>query len=56
MHCLLFLASGIAFSDALVSSVIALIASVIFGVIYLRTQNVWYGVFLHMLLNFGQWS
>jgi len=55
MHCLIFLASGIAFSDALISSVTALIAGVVFGVIYLRTQDIWYGVFLSMLFNFGQW-
>lgn len=56
LHCFIFLASGSAFSDALISSVTVLILSVAYGVIYLRTQNIWYGVFLHALINFGRWS
>jgi membrane protease YdiL (CAAX protease family) len=56
IHGFIFLASGSAFSDVLISSVTVLIMSVAYGVIYLRTQNVWYGVFLHTLINFGRWA
>ena len=56
IHGFIFLASGSAFADVLISSVPVLILNAAYGVIYLRTQNVWYGVFLHMLVNFGRWG
>ncbi|MGC2161689.1 MAG: CPBP family intramembrane glutamic endopeptidase [Silvibacterium sp.] len=56
MHFVIFLAGGYGATDALISSGSAFIASLIFGVIYVRTQNIWYGVFLHTLLSFGHWN
>jgi membrane protease YdiL (CAAX protease family) len=56
VRCMIYLAAGVGFADALTGSVAALLASLVYGVIYLRTQNVWYGVFLHTLVNFGQWG
>lgn len=56
VHFFVFLPAGFSFSDAITSSALALIMGLAFGVIYLRTQNIWYGVFLHMLINLAQWS
>ncbi len=56
VQCIVFLAAGFSFSDAVVTGGTALITGAVFGVIYLRTQNVWYGVFLHTLVNFGRWG
>lgn len=52
----IFLASGVDAADVLVIGFFSLILGVAFGVIYARTQNVWYGVFLHMLINFARWN
>jgi membrane protease YdiL (CAAX protease family) len=56
VQCVIFLAAGVDVADALVTGFVALMMGVGFGVIYVKTQNVWYGVFLHMLINFGRWS
>jgi membrane protease YdiL (CAAX protease family) len=56
MHFVIFLAGGYSAMDALISSGSAFIASLLFGAIYVRTQNIWYGVFLHTLLAFGHWN
>ncbi len=53
---LIFLAAGVDVADALVTGILSLMFGLGFGVIYVRTQNVWYGVFLHALINFAQWS
>lgn len=55
IHCMIFASAGFSVTDTLLSSGVALISGLIFGTIYVRTENVWYGVFLHMLFNFGQW-
>lgn len=56
VRCIIFLAAGVDVVDALVIGVFSMIMGVAFGVIYVRTQNVWYGVFLHALINFARWS
>lgn len=56
MHCILFLATGFTTSQVLITATTALIPGLAFGIIYQRTQNVWYGVFLHALGNFAQWG
>ena len=53
---LIFLAAGVDVADALVTGILSLMMGLGFGVIYVRTQNVWYGVFIHALINFAQWS
>jgi len=53
---LIFLAAGVDVGDALVTGILSLMMGLGFGVIYVRTQNVWYGVFIHALINFAQWS
>jgi len=32
----------------------ALLAGIVFGYLYQRTQNLWYGIFIHALGNFSQ--
>jgi membrane protease YdiL (CAAX protease family) len=56
IHLIIFALSGFSFADAVVSSVSALVMGLVFGVLYVRTENVWYGVFLHALINFGHWG
>jgi membrane protease YdiL (CAAX protease family) len=56
LHFLIFLAGGYSAMDALISSGSAFILSLIFGAIYVRTQNIWYGVFLNVLVSFGHWN
>jgi membrane protease YdiL (CAAX protease family) len=56
MHCAVYLVAGFSASDALLSSGTALILGAAFGVIYLKTQNIWYGVLVHALINLGQWN
>ena len=53
---LIFLAAGVDVGDALVTGILSLMMGLGFGVIYVWTQNVWYGVFIHALINFAQWS
>jgi len=53
---LIFLAAGVDVADALVTGILSLMMGLGFGVIYVWTQNVWYGVFIHALINFAQWS
>jgi membrane protease YdiL (CAAX protease family) len=56
IHLIIFALAGYTFADAVVSSVSALLLGLVCGAVYARTQNVWYGVILHTLVNFGQWG
>jgi len=56
IHAIVFATAGFTFSDVVLTAATALIMGSLYGWIYLRTENVWYGVFLHMLINFGRWG
>lgn len=56
LHSIVFAAAGFSFSDVVITGLTSLILSAVYGWIYLKTDNVWYGVFLHTLINFGRWG
>lgn len=56
LHAVVFAAAGFTFSDVLITGLTSLILSTAYGWIYVKTENVWYGVFLHALINFGRWG
>ena len=56
VHAIIFAVAGFSFSDVLMTGVTAFLLGSVYGWIYLKTENVWYGVFLHMLINFGRWG
>jgi membrane protease YdiL (CAAX protease family) len=56
LHAIIFAVAGFSFADVVMTGVTAFLLSSVYGWIYLKTENVWYGVFLHMLINFGRWG
>jgi membrane protease YdiL (CAAX protease family) len=56
LHAIIFFAAGFSFSDVMVTALTSLILSTAYGWIYTKTENVWYGVFAHILVNFGRWG
>jgi len=56
LHAIIFAVAGFSFMDVIMTGVTAFLLSLVYGWIYLKTENVWYGVFLHMLINFGRWG
>lgn len=56
LEVIIFLVAGFSIGDVLMTGVTSLMLGTVFGWIYLKTENVWYGVFLHMLINFGRWG
>ena len=56
VQAMVFLAAGISFSDVVTIGLTSLILGVGYGWIYVKTDNVWYGVLAHMLINFGRWG
>jgi len=56
LHAIVFATAGFSFSDVMITGMMSLILSSIYGWIYVKTENVWYGVFLHALINFGRWG
>ena len=56
VQAIIFLVAGFSFGDVVMAGITSLLLGTVFGWIYLKTDNVWYGVFLHMLINFGRWG
>ena len=56
LQMIVFAVAGFSFGDVLMTGITSLMLGTLFGWIYLKTDNVWYGVFLHMLINFGRWG
>jgi len=56
LHAVIFLVAGFSFLDVLMTGFTSLILGAVYGWIYTRTNNVWYGVLIHALINFGRWG
>lgn len=56
VHAIVFAVAGFSFPDVVMAGLTSLMLGTVYGWIYLKTENVWYGVFLHTLINFGRWG
>lgn len=56
LRCMIYMVAGYGFGDAALSGSVALLMGLVFGAIYVQTGNIWYGVFLHGLVNLAQWN
>lgn len=56
LHCMIYIVAGYGFGDVALTGGAVFLMGLVFGAIYVQTGNIWYGVFLHALVNLGQWN